>query len=441
MAERALWTASEAAAATGGAAQGDWSASGVSIDTRTLAKGDLYLAIRGERLDGHDFVDAAFEAGAAAAMVAKVKAKAWSGRPLLVVADTFESLNALGAAARQRTAARIAAITGSVGKTSTKEALRFVLARQGSTAATAGNLNNHWGAPLSLARMPADTAYGVFELGMNAPGEIGPLSRLVRPHVAIITTIAPAHTEFFPSLGAVADAKAEIFEGLNGGIAILNRDNAFFPQLAVAAQATGVGRIVGFGAHPDAYARLVDAKLDSEGSDVTARFNGREITYRVGQPGRHLIINSLAVLAAADALGADLNRAAEDLADVPASKGRGERIRVAIEGGDIVIIDDSYNASPASMRAAFETLSQIRPNAGGRRLAALGDSSNSARGRPSCMRDSRSRSARTASSLCSRRGPRWNTCTARCPKGSAARMPRTRQLWRRCCAKPCAPAT
>jgi len=311
MVERALWTAKEAAAATGGAAQGDWSVSGVSIDTRTLAKGDLYLAIKGERLDGHDFVDDAFEAGAAAAMVAKAKAKAWSGRPLLIVADTFESLNALGAAARQRTAARIAAITGSVGKTSTKEALRFVLARQGSTAATAGNLNNHWGAPLSLARMPADTAYGVFELGMNAPGEIGPLSRLVRPHVAIITTIAPAHTEFFPSLGAVADAKAEIFEGLNGGIAILNRDNAFFPQLAVAAQATGVGRIVGFGAHPDAYARLVNAKLDSDGSDVTARFNGREITYRVGQPGRHLIINSLAVLAAADALGADLSRAAD----------------------------------------------------------------------------------------------------------------------------------
>jgi len=195
----------------------------------------------------------------------------------------------------------------------------------------------------------------------------------VQPHVAIITIIAPAHTEFFPSLGAVADAKAEIFEGLNGGIAILNRDNAFFPQLAVAAQATGVGRIVGFGAHPDAIARLIDAKLDSDGSDVTARFNGREIKYRVGQPGRHLIINSLAVLAAADALGADLSRAAADLADVPASKGRGERIRVTIEGGDIVIIDDSYNASPASMRAAFETLSQIRPNAGGRRLTALGD--------------------------------------------------------------------
>jgi len=373
MAERALWTSSEAAAATGGTAQSDWSATGVSIDTRTLNPGDLYIAIKGERLDGHDYVDAAFEAGAAAALVAADKADAWPDRPLLVVADTFESLNALGAAARQRTEARIVAITGSVGKTSTKEALRFILERQGPTSATTGNLNNHWGAPLSLARMPADTAYGVFELGMNAPGEIGPLSRLVQPHVAIITIIAPAHTEFFPSLGAVADAKAEIFEGLNGGIAILNRDNAFFPQLAVAAQATGVGRIVGFGAHPDAIARLIDAKLDSDGSDVTARFNGREIQYRVGQPGRHLIINSLAVLAAADALGADLSRAAADLADVPASKGRGERIRVTIEGGDIVIIDDSYNASPASMRAAFETLSQIRPNAGGRRLTALGD--------------------------------------------------------------------
>ncbi|HUT50359.1 MAG TPA: UDP-N-acetylmuramoylalanyl-D-glutamyl-2,6-diaminopimelate--D-alanyl-D-alanine ligase [Alphaproteobacteria bacterium] len=373
MAERALWTASEAEAATGGTAHGDWTAGGISIDTRTLAKDDLYIAIKGERLDGHDFVEAAFEAGAAAALVAMDRAEAWPGRPLLVVADTFESLNALGAAARQRTAARIVAITGSVGKTSTKEALRFVLERQGPTAASAGNLNNHWGVPLSLARMPADTGYGIFELGMNAPGEIGPLSRLVQPHVAIITTIAPAHTEFFPSLGAVADAKAEIFEGLNGGIAILNRDNAFFPQLAVAAQATGVGRIVGFGAHPDAAARLVDAKLDGDGSTVTARFNGRELQYRVGQPGRHLVINSLAVLAAAEALGADLGRAAADLAEVPASKGRGERVSVAVDGGEIVIIDDSYNASPASMRAAFETLSQIRPEAGGRRLAALGD--------------------------------------------------------------------
>jgi len=373
MAERALWAASEAEAATGGTARGDWAASGVSIDTRTLAQGDLYVAIKGERLDGHDYVDAAFEAGAAAALVASDKAGAWPDRPLLVVADTFESLNALGAAARQRTAARIVAITGSVGKTSTKEALRFLLERQGPTTASIGNLNNHWGVPLSLARMPAETAYGIFELGMNAPGEVGPLSRLVQPHVAIITTIAPAHTEFFPSLGAVADAKAEIFEGLNGGIAILNRDNPFFPQLAVAAQATGVGRITGFGAHPEATARLIDAALDGEGSDVTACINGRRLEYRLGQPGRHLIVNSLAVLAAADALGADLGRAAADLAVVPASKGRGERIRVAVEGGEIVIIDDSYNASPASMRAAFETLSQIRPEAGGRRLAALGD--------------------------------------------------------------------
>jgi UDP-N-acetylmuramoyl-tripeptide--D-alanyl-D-alanine ligase len=373
MAERALWTANEAAAATGGTAQGDWAAVGVSIDTRTLAEGDLYIAVKGERLDGHDYVEAAFEAGAAAALVASSRADSWPYRPLLAVADTFESLNALGTAARLRTAARIVAITGSVGKTSTKEALRFVLERQGPTTASAGNLNNHWGVPLSLARMPAETAYGIFELGMNSPGEIAPLSRLVRPHVAIITTIAPAHTEFFPSLGAVADAKAEIFEGLNGGIAVLNRDNPFFPQLAVAAQATGVGQIVGFGAHPDAAARMVDAKFDGEGSEVTARFNGREVQYRVGQPGRHLVINSLAVLAAAEALGADLGRAAADLADVPASKGRGERIRVPVEGGEIVIIDDSYNASPASMRAAFETLSQIRPQAGGRRLAALGD--------------------------------------------------------------------
>jgi len=374
MAERpVLWTASEAEAATGGITNKAWSATGVSIDTRSLTIGDLYLAIEGERLDGHDFVDAAFDAHAAAAMVAAGKSDRWTGFPLLKVGDTFEALNALGAAARIRSHARIAAITGSVGKTSTKEALSFVLARQGNTAASLGNLNNHWGVPLSLARMPADAAYGVFELGMNSPGEIAPLSRLVRPHVAIITTIAPAHTEFFSSLGEVADAKAEIFAGLSGGIAILNRDNPFFPQLAVAARTAGVGRTVGFGAHKEATARLIDVKLDGEGSDVRALLDGQDVRYRLGQPGRHLVFNSLAVLAAANALGADMKQAAADIAEVPAAKGRGERIKGPVAGGEIVIIDDSYNASPAAMRAAIETLSQITPEAGGRRLLALGD--------------------------------------------------------------------
>jgi len=227
--------------------------------------------------------------------------------------------------------------------------------------------------PLSLARMPAETTFGVFELGMNSPGEIGPLSSLVRPDVSIITTIAPAHTEFFDSLGAVADAKAEIFEGMVGGTVVLNRDNPFFAVLAVAAHGRAVDKVIGFGAHPDASARLLDAALDERGSDVTAEFDGRRVSYRVAQPGRHWVINSLAVLAAADALGADLARAAARLAELPASKGRGAAIRVPYHDGEIVVIDDSYNASPASMRAAFDTLGRFTPAGDGRRIAALGD--------------------------------------------------------------------
>ncbi len=371
MADRPLWTSAEADEATGGRSTERWTANGVSIDTRTLGKGDLYIAIKGDKLDGHDYVDAAFENQAAACLVSR--ASSAGGKPALVVKDTFAGLNALGKAARARTEARIAGITGSVGKTGTKEALRFILEQQGQTTATTGNLNNHWGVPLSLARMPRHVAYGVFEMGMNSPGEITPLSRLVRPHVALITTIAPAHTEFFDSLGEVADAKAEIFDGMAGGVAVLNRDNAYFPTLAVAAHGRKIERVIGFGAHPEATARLLDADLDEAGSDVSAEIDGQPISYRIGQPGQHWIINSLGVLATAVALGADLRAAAEALAEIPQAKSRGERIRVQLAGGPIEVIDDSYNASPASMRAAFETLSQFTPGPGGRRIVALGD--------------------------------------------------------------------
>ena len=371
MADRPLWTSAEADNATGGRSSEPWTADGVSIDTRTLEQNDLYIAIKGDHLDGHDYVDAAFENQAAACVVSQ--AATATGKPALVVEDTFAGLNALGRAARTRTKARIAGITGSVGKTGSKEALRFVLQKQGETAATTGNLNNHWGVPLSLARMRPRVAYGVFELGMNSPGEITPLSHLVRPHVALITTIAPAHTEFFDSLGEVADAKAEIFDGMDGGVAVLNRDNAYFPTLAVAAYGRNLDQVIGFGAHPEATARLLDADPDSAGSNVNAEIDGQQISYRIGQPGRHWIFNSLGVLATAAALGADLRQAAEDLAEIPQAKGRGELIRVQLAGGPIEVIDDSYNASPASMRAAFETLSQFKPGPGGRRIVALGD--------------------------------------------------------------------
>jgi UDP-N-acetylmuramoyl-tripeptide--D-alanyl-D-alanine ligase len=371
MAKAPLWTA-EDAAATGGRATSPWRAEGVSIDSRTIRPGDLFVALRGPNHDGHDHVAAALANGATAAMVDHVPAGV-NGGPLLIVGDTFEGLNALGRAARRRSKARIVAVTGSVGKTSVKEALKLVLSRQAETAATIGNLNNHWGVPLSLARMSPDTVYGVFEMGMNHPGELTPLSQLVRPDVAVITTIAPVHTEFFEFIGEIADAKAEIFNGMRGGTAVLNRDNAYFATLAVAAFGRGLDRIVGFGAHPDATARVESWTAAADGSTIHAAINGRRLTYRVAQPGRHWVINSLAVLAAAQALGADLERAAAALAELPATKGRGERHRIACRGGDFTLVDDSYNASPASMRASFEILAISEPQGVGRRIAVLGD--------------------------------------------------------------------
>jgi UDP-N-acetylmuramoyl-tripeptide--D-alanyl-D-alanine ligase len=368
-----LWTAGEAAAATGGNATRDWTAGGVSIDSRSVAAGDLFVALKGPKFDGHDFVAGALGAGAAAAMVERVPEGAPADAPLLVVGDTMEGLNALGRAARARTAARIAAVTGSVGKTGTKEALKQALAAQGPTAASASSFNNQWGVPLSLARMPAGSSYGVFEVGMNHPGEITPLSRLIRPDVAIITTVAPAHTEFFPSLAAVADAKAEIFAGMSGGAAVLNRDNEFFGRLVAAARAAHVGEIVGFGADRRAEARLLSCRPGPEGSDVSADICGIRVDYRIGIAGRHHVINSLAVLAAVRALGADVRRAAAAMAALEPLAGRGRRHRIAVAGGALTVIDESYNANPASMRAAIETLATLAPGRNGRRIAVLGE--------------------------------------------------------------------
>ncbi len=225
---------------------------GISIDTRSLTTGDLFVSLRGPNHDGHDFVGAAFERGAAAAMVDR-DIPDLPMVPLLRVTDTLAGLSALGAAARKRSDAQVLAVTGSVGKTGTKEALRLALAVSGPTFASAGSLNNHWGVPLSLARMPPNTGYGIFELGMNRPGEIAGLARLVRPHVAVITTVGPAHLGFFPSVEAIADAKAEIFLGLEpGGVAVLNRDNQYYARLATAAMRSGAAEVVGFGAHPEA---------------------------------------------------------------------------------------------------------------------------------------------------------------------------------------------
>ena len=369
-----LWTAADARKATGGKESRPFAATGVSIDSRTVSQNDLFVALVGPRVDGHDYVAAALSKGAAAAVVARVPTGVAPDAPLLSVADTQAGLEGLGRFARARTQARIVAVTGSVGKTGTKESLRLVLAAQGATHASEGSLNNQWGVPLSLARMPAGAAYGVFEIGMNHPGEITPLVRMVRPHVAVVTAVEPAHIEFFPSIEAIADAKAEIFLGVErGGAAVLPADNPLCERLVAAAKAAGIRNVLGFGAAAGAFARLKSCDLDSDGTRVNADIGGRIVSYRLNVPGRHWVSNSLAVLAAASALGADVDAAAASLARVEAPKGRGRRHAVAFVGGAFTVVDESYNASPASMAAAIAALGQARPKSAGRRVAVLGD--------------------------------------------------------------------
>jgi UDP-N-acetylmuramoyl-tripeptide--D-alanyl-D-alanine ligase len=363
-----LWTATEIAAATGGKAHGDWAVFGVSIDSRTVQPRELFIALRGPHHDGHAFVVDALARGAAA-LVDRVP-DGLSETALVVVDDTMAALTALGRVARARSHARIAALTGSVGKTGTKEALRLALSVQAPTHASAASHNNHWGVPLSLARAPRSTAYAVYELGMNAPGEIAALTRLVRPHVAVVTAVEAAHLGFFASVAAIAAAKGEIFLGLEpDGIAVLNADNPHFARLAAMAEAAGCARVIGFGAGPGATARLRDARLDPAGSDVLMTLAGREIAFRVGAPGRHWVGNALGVVACAAALGADPEIAARALADFRAPVGRGRQHRLRLPSGPITLIDDSYNANPASVRAALQVLA----TASGRRIAVLGD--------------------------------------------------------------------
>jgi UDP-N-acetylmuramoyl-tripeptide--D-alanyl-D-alanine ligase len=372
-----LWTTDAMVAAMGAGRAGALPAGvpGLSIDSRTVAPGEAFFAITGENRDGHDFVEAALEVGAALAVVDAGKQQRFpAGAPLLLVSDVLEALRDLARAARARSQAKIVAVTGSVGKTGTKEALQLALSKQGQTHASAASYNNHWGVPLSLARCSASAVYSVFELGMNHAGEIAPLARLVRPHVAIITAVEPVHLEFFHSVAAIADAKAEIFLGLErGGAAVLNRDNAQYDRLAASAGRAGVERIVSFGEDPKADARLTACTLLAEGSLVDAQILGANLRYRLGAPGRHLVLNSLAVLAAAALLGADVRLAAQALAELNAGPGRGARLRLLAPGGEILLIDESYNANPASMRAALAVLGQTKRSSHGRRIAVLGD--------------------------------------------------------------------
>jgi UDP-N-acetylmuramoyl-tripeptide--D-alanyl-D-alanine ligase len=368
-----LWTAADAANATGGSSVADWVATGVSIDTRTLAAGDLFVALPGPNHDGHNFVATALERDAAAVMVDRAIPDLATAQ-LLRVADTSVGLARLGAAARKRSDARVLAITGSVGKTGTKEALRLALAACGPTFASSGSLNNHWGVPLSLARMPPDAAYGIFELGMNHPGEISVLTQLVRPHVAVITTVGPAHLGFFPSVEAIADAKAEIFLGLEpGGVAVLNRDNPYYARLAAAAVRAGAAEVVGFGAHPKAAVRLLDCVIKPRCSTFEVALSGFVLRCRLPVPGRHWVMNTLAVLAAVTAAGADAKRAAEALAGLEELPGRGRRYELSWRGGALSLIDESYNASPTAVCAALAVLAAIPLALGARRVAVLGD--------------------------------------------------------------------
>jgi len=373
-----LWTSDAFLAATGGRSSGapPQAIAGISIDSRTIAAGEAFFAIHGDTFDGHDFVAMALARGAATAVVAEDKLAALGDAhgSLTVVADPLAALGGLARAARARSQARIAAVTGSVGKTGTKEMLAAALAADGPVHYSPASFNNHWGVPLTLARMPPSARYGVFEIGMNHAGEIEPLTKMVRPHAAIVTAIAPVHLEFFKDVDEIARAKAEIFLGVEpGGVAIVNRDSPHFALLAELAEAAKVARVIGFGEHRQAEARLDACKLKEQCSCISARILDDEISYKLGAPGRHLVQNSLAVLAAVSVLGGDLAKGALALAAVPAPKGRGARHRLAARHGEATLIDESYNANPASMRAAIALLGQAVPGRHGRRIAVLGD--------------------------------------------------------------------
>ena len=369
-----LWEWDELVAAAGARTEGTPAAAvtGFSIDTRTLQPGDVFVALEAER-DGHDFVSAAFAAGAAAALVAAGYARGAGDGALLRVPDPLNALEAIGSAARTRSNARIVAVTGSAGKTGTKEMLRLCLSDAGQTHTSEKSYNNHWGVPLTLARMPRNTEYGVFEIGMNHAGEITPLTRMVRPHAAVITTVEPVHLEYFPSVEAIAEAKAEIFSGLvPGGTAVLPFDNPHFALLKTRAATVGA-RIVSFGYAEAADVRCIQANMDARGSSVIAGVGSRRFPYRIGAPGEHYVKNSLAVLAALQVLGADPMRCLPALLKAAAPAGRGARATLEAEGGRILLIDESYNANPASVRAALAAMATVPRADFPRRVVVLGD--------------------------------------------------------------------
>jgi UDP-N-acetylmuramoyl-tripeptide--D-alanyl-D-alanine ligase len=373
-----LWLTDAAVAAMNGRLIGTPSEhfSGISIDSRSLQPGDAFFAITGENSDGHRFLSNAFAAGAALGIVEQRKLPGLGhiSQPVIVVDNVLTALEKLGHAARQRMQGTVVAVTGSVGKTSTKEMLRLMLSKSGETHAAVASYNNHWGVPLTLARMAESANFGVFEIGMNHPGEITPLVNMVEPHVAIITTVEAVHLEFFESEDEIAKAKAEIFGGLvPGGVAIINRDNRHFDALSEIASQVGVETVLSFGLHEDADARLIECQPDSEGSTIQCDLMGEEIIYSLSTAGIHQACNSLAALLAVKSIGADIQLAADSLQGMTARTGRGERHHLQLPNGALTLIDESYNANPASMAAAINVLGETATESGGRRIAVLGD--------------------------------------------------------------------
>ena len=377
-----LWTAADAAAAIGGRAIGDWSVTGVSIDTRELSPGEMFVALKDIR-DGHDFVAQALEKGAGAVLVSRIPEGVAADAPLLLVDEALPALERLGIAGRARAQAKVIGVTGSVGKTSTKEMLRSVLGRQGKVHAAERSFNNHWGVPLTLARLPQDAEFAIIEIGMNHPGEIAPLARMARPHVAMITAVTAAHLEAFDDIAGIAHEKSAIFQGLEpGGIAVLNGDVDTAPILWAAARARAE-TVFSFGENEGSSHQLTSLRLTRDLSIAQARIGETELLFKVTSPGRHFALNAVGVLGVVAALGADVALAAQDLALWQPPQGRGTIEKFGLDPVDEAIsfelIDDAFNANPASMAAALEVLAAVDPvdNVGrivkGRRIAVLGD--------------------------------------------------------------------
>jgi len=372
---RPLWTVAEVVAATGGRPEGlhDGPISSVSIDSREIQPEALFVAIKGDVHDGHDFVVKALEQGAAAALVSEAYHARNGGERLIVVPDPLEALTKLAVSARARSRAQIIAVTGSAGKTTTKEALRTALSTAGETHASVKSFNNHWGVPLTLARLPREARFGIFEIGMNHAGEITPLVKLVRPHIAVITTVAAAHLQFFPSVGDIAVAKAEIFLGLEpGGTAVLNGDHEYLHILFSKAREAGVGRVVTYGFDESCDWHITGYRPAGARTAVEVQFEDMSYSLNLQVQGRHMAANAVAALAVSHLSGEGAKLAIDALAGFGAPEGRGETLKLGPAERPLLLVDESYNANLASMAAALDVYSGVKP-AGGSKILVLGD--------------------------------------------------------------------